>query len=171
MSGIVAAAWAIIGWSGVLLIAIYRLARVTAEALDTDLAPAHVLAAALNVVFMAYAEGYRGFQRRFSPRAAARVLYLRRHASWALAPFAPLFCIGYFRATGAILRLTYIGTLLIVGAVLVVHQFPQPWRGIVDAGVVAGLIWGLLSFWILTSRALRTDAYPTSPLVGHGSVD
>jgi hypothetical protein len=29
--------------------------------------------------------------------------------------------------------------------VVLVSQLPQPWRGIVDAGVVVGLVWGMTS--------------------------
>jgi hypothetical protein len=163
--GIAAAAWAITGWSAVLVYAIMRLGGISAEALGSELTLWQKVALAANVLFMAFAEGYRGFQRKFSPRTAARVLYLRREAGWIETLLAPFFCVGYFGATARILRLTYIGTLLIVALVVLVHRFPQPWRGIVDAGVVVGLTWGLLSFWYMSWRALWTGEYLVSPEV------
>lgn len=163
--GTAAAAWAIAGWSAVLLYAIVRLGGISAEALVGGLTVWQKVILAANVLFMAFAEGYRGFQRKFSPRTAARVLYLRRQAGWIEALLAPFFCVGYFGATARILRLTYVGTLMIVALVVLVHRFPQPWRGIVDAGVVVGLTWGLLSFWYMSGRALRTGEYPVSPEV------
>ena len=45
-----------------------------------------------------------------------------------------------------------------------VRQLPQPWRGMVDAGVVVGLTWGVVS--IITSMCVRWPAirrkYPPS---------
>lgn len=164
-TGLAAVAWAIVGWSAVLIYAIVRLGAITFEGLSAGLTPLQQLLLGANAIFMAYAEGYRGFQRRFSPRAAARVLYLRRHADLRLLLLAPCFCVGYFAATPRILRLTWIGTVLIVGLILIVHQLAQPWRGIVDAGVVVGLTWGLWSFWQLCWRALRTGEFPVSPEV------
>jgi hypothetical protein len=118
-----------------------------------------------NTALLAWSEGYRGFQRKFSPRAAARVLYLRRHATPLTTLLAPAFCVGFFAATPRILRLTWVGTGLIVLLIVVVHQLAQPWRGIVDAGVVIGLGWGLVSFLGMCGRALASGAYPVSPEV------
>ena len=37
--------------------------------------------------------------------------------------------------------------------ILAVSRLDQPWRGIIDAGVVVGLAWGLMTLWIFTARA------------------
>ena len=163
--GIYAAAWAVIGWSATLAFAIVRLAVVATEGLAGGLTLTQALVLALNTLALGWAEGYRGFQKRFSPRTAARVLYLREHATPGMALLAPLFCIGYFGATPRVLRLAWIGTAMIVLLVVVVHQLPQPWRGIVDVGVVLGLSWGLVSFLVMSRRALATGEYPVSPEV------
>jgi hypothetical protein len=163
--GAAAAAWAVLGWSGVLVYAIVRLAAIAAEALAGGLTLLQTAALVANTLALAWSEGYRGFQVKFSPRAAARVLYLREHASWTTLLLAPLFCIGYFRATPRVLRITWIGTLAIVLLVVIVHRLPQPWRGIVDVGVVVGLSWGLVSFLVMSRRALSTRVYPVSPEV------
>lgn len=165
VAGMIAAGWAILGWSTVLLFAIVRLGAITLQGLATELTAWQWLVFVANALFMAYAEGYRGFELKFSPRAAARVLWLRQHADWRLAALAPLFLIGYFAAERRIVRLTWAGTVLIIGLVVVFHQLPQPWRGILDAGVVIGLTWGLLSFWRLTWRVLRSGQYPVAPAV------
>ena len=163
--GMAATAWAFLGWSGVLLVAITRLSAIAAEALRQDLTTLHWTAILGNLVFLAWAEGYRGFQQRFSPRAAARVLYLRRHATPLTALLAPFFCVGYLGATPRIIRATWVGTALIGLLIVVIHQMPQPWRGIVDAGVVVGLSWGFVSFTVLSWRALRAGLYPAAPEV------
>lgn len=169
VAGIIAAAWAIVGWSAVLLIAISRLGAITVQGFAVEWSAWHWVVFVGNALFMAYAEGYRGFELKFSPRAAARVLWLLRHADWRLAALAPLFLIGYFAAERRIVRLTWAGTAVIIGLVVVFHRLPQPWRGILDAGVVIGLSWGLVSFWRLTWHALRSGQYPVSPAVPGGT--
>jgi len=166
--GRAAATWAFVGWGGVLLYAIVRLGAIAAEALRQELTALHWTALLGNVVLLAWAEGYRGFQHRFSPRAAARVLHLRQHATPLTALLAPFFCVGYLGATKRMVRATWRGTALIGLLIVIVHQMPQPWRGITDAGVVVGLSWGLVSFVVLTWRALRTGRYPAAPEVPEG---
>lgn len=163
--GIVAAAWGLIGWSAILVIAIARLGISAIDALSADLSSLQFAAVLANTGAFAWAEGYRGFQRRFSPRAAARILHLRRHAGVATAVLAPLFCIGFFGISARIWRMTWIGTGLILLAIIVVRQLPQPWRGIVDLGVVIGLAWGLVSFLYMSALALAQGRYPVSPEV------
>ncbi len=163
--GVAAAAWAFLGWSAVLLVAIVRLGAIAAEALRQELTPLQWTALLTSVAFLAWAEGYRGFQRRFSPRAAARVLYLRQHATPLTALLAPFFCVGYLRASPRIVTATWVGTALIGLLIVIVHRMPQPWRGITDAGVAVGLSWGFASFVVLTWRALRARRYPVAPEV------
>ena len=162
---VVAVAWAIVGWSAVLVFAIVRLSVQAWQALSTELTGPQLVAMVANIALLAWAEGYRGFQQRFSPRAAARVLYLRRHATALTTWLAPFFCVGFFRATPRVLRLTWIGAGLIGLLVVLVQRLPQPWRGIVDAGVVVGLCWGLVSFLQLCRAALGSGRYPVDPEV------
>jgi hypothetical protein len=59
--------------------------------------------------------------------------------------------------------------LAIVGLVLLVGMLPQPWRGIVDAGVVVGLGWGIVALavefvTVATGRRSAASAeLPCSP--------
>ncbi len=163
--GAVAVTWAMIGWGGTLAFAIGRLGMIAGEALGEGLTPLQTAVLIANTAALAWAEGYRGFQVRFSPRVAARVLYLRGNATFLTALLAPLFCVGFFRATPRVLRVTWSGAGLICLLVLLVQQLPQPWRGIIDAGVVVGLSWGLASFLIMCWQALATGACPVAPEV------
>ena len=52
----------------------------------------------------------------------------------------------------------------IVALVLLVRLAPQPWRGIIDAGVVLGLGIGSLSILFHTFRAWRDGAEPPPDL-------
>lgn len=140
-----AALWGIAGIVAVLLYAAFNLAGYALEAVAGGLSPLEWCLLAANCAFMAWAEGYRGFQLRFSPRVAARALHVFEYPTPLRQLFAPLFCTGYFGATARLQRTVWIGTLLIVLAVLLFNQVPQPWRGILDAGVVVGLSWGTVS--------------------------
>jgi FtsH-binding integral membrane protein len=114
---------------------------------------------------MAYSEGLMGFQRGFSPRVAARARYLRTHPQLHFVVLAPLFCMGFFHATRRRRIMSFALTAGIVALVLAVRLLPQPWRGIVDAGVVVGLAWGLLSLIVFSARALGGADFAASPEV------
>jgi len=163
---IVTAAWGAIGVIGICLFAIWRLAQYTLEAFEMPFTTLQWTAIVANVVFMAWSEGYRGFQQKFSPRAAARALYLYRTPTrWWTRLLAPLFCFGYFQASRRVVIATWSVTTGIVMLVLVVHQLDQPWRGIIDAGVVVGLTWGVVSLLACYIKAFGTGEYPSPPEV------
>lgn len=107
----------------------------------------------LNTAFMAHSEGYMGFQKSFAPRVVARAQALRERPSFLRLLLAPLFCMGYFHATRRRLLSIYTLTLGIVGLLVVFRYISQPWRGILDCGVVVGLSWGMASIVVLAVRA------------------
>jgi hypothetical protein len=161
--GAIGAFW---GFSGVIALlgyAVYRLAPRAAEALNGSLTMAQWVFLVGFSVFMLVAEGYRGFQKKFSPRTAARVKYLHDHPRWLHVLLAPFFCMGYFHAKRKT-RLTAISlTAGIVLLVVLVAYLPSPWRGLVDFGVVLGLSYGILSFVVLTARAFYGKGFLHSP--------
>ena len=161
---LLAAWWGIAGVFAIVLYAVLRLWVYTAEAIRMELGLLAWTALIANVVFMAWSEGYRGFQQKFSPRVAARALFLTRHpVPWTYLVFAPLFCIGYFAAAKRVRYFAWFGTTAIVILVLLVHRLDQPWRGIVDAGVVVGLSWGLMSLIYASWVTFRRNEYLISP--------
>lgn len=157
--GALAAFWGGIGVVAILAYAIWRITPHAWQAIEGGMNIWQWLILGANVVFMAWSEGYRGFQMRFSPRVAARALYLQRNPGMLTGLLAPLFVIGYFQADRRSLWLAWVGTLAIVVLVLLVHQLQQPWRGILDAGVVVGLSWGLASFLVSLQRTFATGQY------------
>ena len=165
MIGRFGAAWGALGVIGMLLFAIYRLGGKTAEAFEMGLTPSQWMITAIICIGMAYAEGYRGFQLRFSPRTAARIRYLRDRPRPAHSVFGPLFAMGFFHATRRTKIVAYGLTLGIIILVTLVHRLAQPWRGIIDAGVVVGLTWGTLSLVACLFRAFNETDYPVSPEV------
>ena len=66
--GVLGAIWGIAGVTILLLSAVLRLAPRAQEALSGDLNTLQWIAVILWGVFMLFAEGYRGFQKKFSPK-------------------------------------------------------------------------------------------------------
>ena len=56
-----------------------------------------------------------------------------------------VYCMNYFGAEKRRMIVAWVATSLIVILIIIFHHLPQPWRGILDAGVVVGLSWGLLA--------------------------
>lgn len=163
MLGSLAALW---GYTGILLIfgsAIYRLSQISWQMFGQPMQVYHWAALAFSLVFMGFAEGYRGFQCGFSPRVAARIQYLSRNVTPVRLLLAPLFCMGFFHATRRRQIVTFCLTLGILMLVMLVHQLEQPWRGIIDAGVVLGLCWGIVSLSIFTFQAFFGEGFEHSP--------
>ncbi len=154
--------WAIGGFSALMLWAIYRLALITLEALQMPFGYTAWVLLIGNVLFMAWSEGYRGFQLGYSPRFARRTRQLLDSGTAPQRWLAPLFAMGYFDADKQRLITTYVLTAAIIGLILLFHQIPQPWRGILDAGVVVGLTWGLLATWWHCYLALISKPSPTA---------
>jgi len=152
--GLLAAAWGILGVAALLSNALERLAPMAGEALSGgQFGAAHWVALAACVGFMGFFEGYRAFQRGFCPRVVSRALHLAAHPRPLHVLLAPLYCMGLVHASRRRLTVSWSLTLGIVCLVVAVRMLAQPWRGIVDAGVVVGLGWGLVSLLALALRA------------------
>jgi len=158
--GILAGVWGVAGMALVLVDAATRLSNYMFEAFTYEWTVLHWALFIVNIGFMAYAEGYRGFQNSFVPRTVARAFYLAANPTWVNGLLAPLYCVGYFGAGKRTAKVMWIGTLLIVLAVVLIRQVPQPWRGIMDAGVVVGLSWGFAATCIISLQALFSGRVP-----------
>lgn len=161
--------WGVLGVAALLVQALLRLTPLAIEALRSGLTALQWGIAAAWVVLNAHAEGYRGFHRRFSPRVVARAQWLARHPRPWLVLLAPIFCMSLVHASrrGKIVaRMLLVG---IVGIVIAVRMLEQPWRGIVDAGVVVGLGLGLLSLLYFFVRALAGHPAAVDPDLPSGS--
>ncbi|RKX40550.1 MAG: hypothetical protein DRP64_12495 [Verrucomicrobia bacterium] len=161
--GFVGAVWGISGISLLFGSALYRLYPHVRELCEMSFAWYHWAALVAGLVFMGYAKGYGIFHRRFSPRFAARALYLKHNPTFVRVLLAPLFCMGYFHATRKRKIFSFAMTAMVVGLILLVRKLDQPWRGIVDAGVLLGLGWGLVSIWFFTLQAFFGSDFDVSP--------
>ncbi|HSD88469.1 MAG TPA: hypothetical protein VLB44_13170 [Kofleriaceae bacterium] len=137
--------WGVFGVVVILAQAIYRLAPMALALRDQTLTAVQWGVLVLWVAFMGYSEGYRAFHKNFSPRVVARARHLAATPRPLFVALAPLYCMGFFHATRRRKIVSWSVTLGVIGLVILVRQLAQPWRGIIDAGVVLGLAMGVVS--------------------------
>ena len=159
VKGTIAVIWAIIGLLVLLVFACWRLSAYTIDAFSMPLSWLHWLVFIAWAIFMAHGEGYKGFQKKFSPRFAARCKYLSHSASWLQLLLAPIFCMAYFHAPKKRVIATYALTLMIIVFIFSFRLIPQPWKGLLDFGVVLGLAWGIVSTIYFCIKAFTDDGF------------
>jgi hypothetical protein len=153
----------VLGVLAILTSAIVRLTPYAVDAVRSGLTGPQIALSAAWVAFMVWSEGYRGFQQRFSPRVVVRALVLgaARPSGWTV--IAPIVAMGLVHATRRRLIASWALTAMIIGFILLLRITPQPWRGIVDAGVVTGLAWGAVSVLVFWVRALAGSPPQADP--------
>ncbi len=162
--GWLAAGWGVAGVGALLAQAILRLTPRALEAFEAHrLSGLHWAFLAVWLPFMGYFEGFKGFQRAFSPRVVVRAAHLLRKPEPLHVLVAPLFCVGLVHASRRRLISSWSLLVMMIGLVLLVHRVPQPWRGLVDAGVVGGLLWGLIALGVYSVQALAGRPPRVSP--------
>lgn len=145
-----AALWGIFGFVLILTQAIVRLAPLAWEPVAEGQLDTMQWALYFgSIVFNGYFEGYKAFQLQVAPRVMARASHLARNPNPLHLILAPFFCMTLFHASRKRLIVSWCVYAGIVVLVIAVRQLSQPWRGIVDVGVVFGLSWGIVS--IVTS--------------------
>ncbi len=154
--------WALFGFSVLIVFAISRLFINFQDVRVISLTATQEVALVAWTGMMLYAEGYRGFQKKFSPRFATRALYLCKSGTTKDIILAPLFCMGFFRATPQQIIRTWTLTAVIILFVILAGVAPSPWRGIISGGVMIGLAYGLGTVWLFTISAIRSGATLTN---------
>jgi len=158
-TGVVAVIWAIIGLLILLGFACWRLSAYTIESFSMPLNWMHWVVFIGFTIFMAHGEGYKGFQKKFSPRFAARAKYLLHNTTLLQLIFAPFFCMAYFHAPKRRVIATCALTAMIIVFIFTFRLIPQPWKGLLDFGVVFGLAWGMVSTIIYCIKAFTDDSF------------
>lgn len=162
--GWVGATWGNLGVGLLIGGALARLAPIGVDTFSYPLDWVHWTALAAWVPFMAWSEGYRGFHRAFAPLVASRARYLRDHPEKThYVALAPLFCFGLIHATRRRKIRSTLLALAVAGLVVLMRQLEQPWRGVVDLGVVTGLGIGLASLAYFAVRALTATSFDYPP--------
>lgn len=150
------AIWGTLGVAALLGQALLRLTPLALEPIQArTLTPLQSLLYAAWAAASLYFEGYFAFQKRFCPRVVARALHLAEHPRPLLhVALAPAFCMGFFHANRRTLRLAWGTTLMVIVFIVVLRRVPQPWRGLVDGGVVLALLYGTVALLVLLARGM-----------------
>lgn len=154
------ASWGVVGVLLLLGQAVWRLGGRAVEALGYSLTTLQIAVGVAWIAFSLYGEGYRAFQKRFSPRVVARSLAVARSNKLLYTLLAPAFCMSLFHATRRGKAVAWSTVFMVVCLVLIVSRLAQPWRGIIDAGVVVALLWGALAILVFFARTLTTGIPP-----------
>lgn len=157
--------WGLGGVFWIIGSAVFRLTPYVVEAFSDKLTLFQWLVTIGWSVFMLVGEGYRGFQKQFSPRVVARAKYLSENPKPLHVLLAPLFCMAFFHATKKRKIVTWCLTTGIIILILIVRQLPQPWRGIVDLGVILGLAYGLVWIVIFALKCFGGGKFDVDPEV------
>ena len=156
--------WGVGGVVLLLVEAIWRLADTATTILaDEQLTSGQMAMFVAWLAFIVYVEGYRAFQKRFSPRVVVRAFHLADDPRPLHVLLAPLYCMTLLHATRRRLVASWILVAGIVGIILLVRAMPPIYRAIIDAGVVVALTWGTAATLVLYVRALLGTA-PAIPL-------
>lgn len=136
------------GVGGVLLLfgqALVRLTPIAWEAMTSGTLSSMQWAIYVGwVLVSAYTEGYRAFQKGFAPRVVKRAFELAAAPNTLAVVLAPAYCMTLFAAPRTRMLISWTVNLCVVAAVVYVRKLSQPWRGIIDGGVVVGLSWGVV---------------------------
>ena len=157
------AGWGVLTVSALLAQAVLRLTPIALEPWLAGTMSAFQIGLYIAwLIFNGWAEGYRGFQLRFCPRVVGRAFYLGEHPSVLRVVLALPFCMSLFHTTRRQLIVSWAFLGLLVVLVTLVKLLPQPWRGIIDGGVVLGLVWGIVALWVFFARAVWTGEIPVA---------
>lgn len=158
--------WAAAGVVMILARAMKRIVPIALEPFQTAMPPLSTFQLGSYIgmcLWFAYVEGYKGFQRKFSPLVVVRSQTLTKSSPIHHILLGPLYAMGLFHATRKRKIVSWSVSLGVAGIVACVKKMPYPWRNIVDAGVICGLTWGSVSIllnWIrvvLLKKELDVD--------------
>jgi hypothetical protein len=162
-------AWGVLGVIVVVGEAAARLLRFAYETLaKQQLGTTEWAFFAAFLAFILYTEGYRGFQKRFSPRTVARAVHLAHNPRLLPVLLAPIYCMALFGATRRRLVASWLLVAGIVTLIILVRYLPSTYRALVDAGVGCALVWGMASIVVYAVLALRGRPMPVAHDVPDG---
>mmetsp|Transcript_28844 Transcript_28844/g.54065 ORF Transcript_28844/g.54065 Transcript_28844/m.54065 type:complete len:179 (-) Transcript_28844:167-703(-) len=152
--------WAIVGVTLLLLNGVRRCVPVALQPFSQGLGPAGWCAYVLSGLFFIYAEGYRGFQQKFSPLVVRRALLLDGQQPVIRQVLAPAYAMAFFHAhkKRKVVSWGLIAGIMVI--VAIVKKMPYPYRAILDAGVCAGLSWGMCATIYIYAKSLTTGKAP-----------
>lgn len=154
----VAAWWAVAGVVLLFTNAFIRLGARGVVTMSAGLTGSQWFALVLLTIAFVYGEGVRALQMKYIPRLLQRVRDVRHERRLLPRLLAPLHALMLIYAPARTLMRAWAGIAAITLAVIIIREFAEPWRGIIDFAVAAALAWATL---VLVARAfsmLRSDA-------------
>ena len=151
--------------SRVFPIAYEPLKKATATAASLQLTQFQWICYYISILFFGYIEGYKGFQTKFSPLVVKRSFTLvvgSPQATLINYIFAPLYSMGLLHATKKRKITSWSITLGVTLLVSIVKRLNEPWRNIIDAGVVCGLSYGMISILLIYIKSWITGSTPNN---------
>jgi len=143
--------FSILTFTSVLLNAVRRLVPIALAPLKAPSSPASpslILSYVLSVSFFLYYEAYKGFHKKFVPAYVSRSQTLpSKNILLSFIPVNVLYSGGYICSNKARKAKSYGVTMFVFLAIVVSKRLPPAPRGVVDAGVVAGLTGAIVSLW------------------------
>jgi hypothetical protein len=158
--------WGSLGVVYILAKAVKRVLPIALEPITGSLllTPIQWSCYAASCLFFAYAEGYKGFQCKFSPlvvkRSFSLVMGTPQGNNVLNYVLAPLYSMGLMNATKKRMIVSWSVSMGVTALVVVVKRLPGVWRCILDAGVVVGLTYGSASILWLFLKAIVTGQAP-----------
>ena len=136
--------------------AIYRLYPHVRESMSYEYSTLNWIVLTAYLIVMIVGKGYFALHRGFVPRVIDRSELLIENGNLIDKLLAPLYCMGFFKAPRKRIIISYVMIFFIVSFIVSASKISQPWRGIIDLGVVVGLSLGILSLLSLGLKRLIT---------------
>jgi len=154
-------AWGVFGVAAYLAYGVQKVGPIIRIGISSISSSSQWVALVLTLIFFAYVEGFRGFQKSFAPRVVSRAWAVSQRGGplWHKIA-APIFSIGYFHGRRGRVLSSWLLTLGVAGVVAGVKRLGPVSRGIVDAGVALGLTWGIASVILIYLRSLLKGSAP-----------
>eukprot|EP00591_Stephanopyxis_turris_P007146 CAMPEP_0195531298 /NCGR_PEP_ID=MMETSP0794_2-20130614/34947_1 /TAXON_ID=515487 /ORGANISM="Stephanopyxis turris, Strain CCMP 815" /LENGTH=190 /DNA_ID=CAMNT_0040663035 /DNA_START=160 /DNA_END=729 /DNA_ORIENTATION=+ len=132
VSQVLASFWAMSGVVYILMKAIKRVMPIALEPFSkiegvASLSTFQLGAYVSTCLWFAYVEGYKGFQRKFSPLVVARSLTLGSSAPLHHILLGPFYAMGLFHATKKRMIVSWSVSIGVAAIVAAVKRLPYPW--------------------------------------------
>ncbi|MBT3756892.1 MAG: hypothetical protein HOK80_08665 [Candidatus Cloacimonetes bacterium] len=134
--------------------AIYRLYPHVKESMSLEFSALNWTVLAAYLIVMIVGKGYFALHRGFVPRVIVRSEQIISNGNLIDKLLAPLYCMGFFKAPKKRMIISYLMILFIISFLVSASKIVQPWRGIIDLGVIVGLSLGIISLLLLGSKKL-----------------
>jgi len=146
---------------GVILIfssAIFRLLPHVLEGFTYQFSNLQWIVLIFYLLIMIVGKGFFALHRGFVPRVIKRSDQIVENGKLIDRILAPLYCMGFFNAPMKRMLISYVMIFFIVSFIVNASRISQPWRGIIDLGVIVGLSLGIISLILQGSGLIKKES-------------